>query len=71
MMEFSISRFESTLGIFKVLGNCQSPDKIEVLKLEMMSTDGWVLMDMHQATTQKIINQLITELRNHPKLGSL
>ncbi|KZN48441.1 hypothetical protein N476_21455 [Pseudoalteromonas luteoviolacea H33] len=70
-MKFSISRFESTLGIFKVLGNCQPAGKIEVLRLEVMGTDGWILMDMHQAMTQKIINQLITELRNHPKLGSL
>ncbi|MDK1286004.1 hypothetical protein [Pseudoalteromonas umbrosa] len=71
MMEFSINRFESSLGIFQVVGNCQPPDKIEVLKLKIMSTDGWVLMDMHQAMTQKVITQLTLELREHPKLGSL
>jgi len=71
MQRFSISRVHTTKGIFRASGEWANTghDKNEnmliILTLDVMSTDGWVELDIQQHKTQALIAGLRVELIQH------
>jgi len=63
---FTISRINTSLGIFRVSG-CwchENPEagKVEVSSIEMMGTDGWVLLNLASDKVMNIIAELTPTL---------
>jgi hypothetical protein len=66
---FTISRINTKLGIFRVAGywchENQAACKVAVSSIEMMGTDGWVLLNHASDNVVKIIAELTPTLTTH------
>ncbi len=69
MVYFNISRINTDFGIFRVSGYwCfKNPDleNIKVKSIEIMGTDGWVLLNITSETNVQLINNLMPLLLAH------
>ncbi|KZN64726.1 hypothetical protein N473_13115 [Pseudoalteromonas luteoviolacea CPMOR-1] len=55
MKTFTISRLNTPYGIFKVSGFYDYNESIQITKLEVMGTDGWVLCNENFDAKQELI----------------
>jgi len=66
---FNISRINTELGIFRVSGDwCfKIPDveNINLKSIEVMGTDGWVLLNITSEKNSQLINNLLPLLLSH------
>ena len=69
MNNFNISRINTKLGIFRVAGywchENQAACKVAVSSIEMMGTDGWVLLNYAGNNVVKTIAELPPTLTTH------
>lgn len=69
MNNFNISRINTKLGIFRVAGywchENQAACKVAVSSIEMMGTDGWVLLNHASDNVVKMIAELTPTLTTH------
>ncbi|MBQ4800205.1 hypothetical protein J8L73_13835 [Pseudoalteromonas sp. MMG006] len=72
MQFFNISRINTDFGIFRVSGDrCLNKPEIESLtikSIEVMGTDGWVVLNTTSESNSQLINNLQTLLLAHLKL---
>ena len=66
---FNISRLNTDFGIFRISGQwCAENPKlsnISVQSIEIMATDGWVLLNNARDANSQIISQLLPLLLSH------
>jgi len=56
---FNISRINTLEGTFKIKGHWQRhPQKIVFIQLEIMSTDGWQVLDLKHQSIIKLIPKI-------------
>jgi len=69
MNNFTISRINTSLGIFRVSGcwcnENQDACKLDVSSMEMMGTDGWVLLNHASDNVMNVIAELTPTLTTH------
>ena len=69
MQFFNISRINTDLGIFRVSGDwCFKNPEIEnitIKSIEVMGTDGWVLLNETSEKNSQLINNLLPLLLSH------
>lgn len=64
--KFNISRLNTPEGIFKVEGQWHAPhQKIIVSQLEIMSTDGWQILDLKHDTIISLISLVENYIYQH------
>jgi len=67
--KFTISRINTSLGIFRIAGYwCNESEdacKIDISSIEMMGTDGWVLLNHASDNVMSLITKLTTTLTAH------
>ena len=73
MKSFNISRISTKLGTFRVSGQrcCDKGAKLKVESIEVMGTDGWVLLDHTSERVMVLIDDLTPELQAHLRVKSL
>ncbi|AEE23755.1 hypothetical protein Glaag_2818 [Glaciecola sp. 4H-3-7+YE-5] len=66
---FNISRINTDFGIFRVSGDwCFKKPEVESISLksiEVMGTDGWVLLNKTSESNSQLINNLLPLLLSH------
>jgi len=71
MHNFNISRLNTDLGIFRLSGlsNNEKIDsaKIDIITIEVMGTDGWVLLNQSSDNVIKLIKELMPIIQAHLK----
>lgn len=69
MNNFTISRINTSLGIFRIAGFwCNENEdacKINITSLEIMGTDGWVLLNQMSNNVISLIAELTPTLTAH------
>ncbi|TMO80304.1 hypothetical protein CWC16_08400 [Pseudoalteromonas sp. S3776] len=69
MQLFNISRINTDFGIFRVSGDwCFKSPKVESITLksiEVLGTDGWVLLDKTSERNSQLIENLLPLLLSH------
>lgn len=69
MQFFNISRINTDLGIFRVSGDwCPEKSEVESIKIkliEVMGTDGWVLLNKTSEDNSQLINNLLPLFLSH------
>ncbi|KGJ86754.1 hypothetical protein [Colwellia psychrerythraea] len=69
MNNFIISRINTSLGIYRISGYWGHEDeedgKIDVSSIEVMGTDGWVLLNHTSDNVMNIISALRPALTKH------
>ena len=66
MKNFTISRINTEKGIFKITGRWQKyPKKIMFTELEIMSTDGWQVLDLKHSAVTALINLIEENVFQH------
>lgn len=69
MSNFTISRINTSLGIFRICGywehENQEVAKIDVSSIEVMGTDGWVLLNHTSDNVMNIISAIRPALTTH------
>ncbi|RTR39484.1 hypothetical protein EKG38_06660 [Shewanella canadensis] len=71
MQRFSITRIHTTQGIFRISGEwaqaCDDKDenRLRIVNLDMMSTDGWVELDIQQDKCRTLIDELKAQILQH------
>ncbi|MCL1140281.1 hypothetical protein [Shewanella pneumatophori] len=70
MKDFTISRLNTRLGIFKLKGVVNSDSQatqqhIRVSQLEIMGCDGWVELEVGHHHSRQIIEQLDADISAH------
>ena len=71
MAVFNISRIHTQWGIFRVSGLWSTPTEIEpkvvvdIDVLELMGTDGWVVLDKNNVKVVDLIQQITPTLQAH------
>lgn len=69
MQLFSISRINTELGIFRVSGDwCFNASYVENINLELievMGTDGWVLLNQTSESNAQLISELLPLIVSH------
>jgi len=64
--KFNISRINTPLGIFRVRGLwCKDNLTLDIDSIELMGTDGWVLLNQSSANVIQLINELTPTLFAH------
>jgi hypothetical protein len=67
--KFTISRINTSLGIFRVSGcwcnENQDTGKIDITSIELMGTDGWVLLNHASDNVISLITELTPTLTTH------
>ena len=64
MEAFHVSRIHTPQGIFKVSGyHSQSLQAIKITSLEIMGTDGWIMLAIE--ASQTLIEKLVPDLLSH------
>ncbi len=64
MHSFTISRLHLLQGIFKISG-AHSNATLQITSLHMMSSDGWVLLDLQNRDAQQLITTIQPALLQH------
>jgi len=64
MTRFTISRINTTQGIFQICG-ASLGEKIIINKLLMMGTDGWFALDLQQDIVKTLIAEITPALLKH------
>jgi len=66
---FNVSRINTDLGIFRVSGVwCFKQPKVEnisIKSIEVMGTDGWVLLNKTSESHSQLMNDLLPRLLSH------
>ncbi|WDE09839.1 hypothetical protein [Thalassomonas haliotis] len=66
---FNISRIDTSLGIFRLTGHCCSkscaPADLCVEKIEILGTDGWLVLALETDRVRDLIRDLAPELLAH------
>jgi hypothetical protein len=68
MKAFSISRLQTSLGIFRLEGKYEgahSQQRVQLSRIEVMGTDGWVELDINFNSTQKLVIAINNEVVSH------
>jgi hypothetical protein len=69
MQLFNVSRINTDLGVFRVSGVwCFKQPEVENISLksiEVMGTDGWVLLNKTSESNSQLINDLLPLLLSH------
>ena len=69
MQFFNISRINTDFGIFRVSGDwCFKKPKVEninIKSIEVMGTDGWVLLNSTSESNSQLINNLLPLFLSH------
>ncbi len=69
MQFFNISRINSDFGVFRVSGDwCLTKPEVETINIksiEVMGTDGWVLLNKTCDSNSQLINNLLPLLLSH------
>ena len=69
MQSFNISRINTDLGVFRVSGNwCFTKPEVEsinIKSIEVMGTDGWVLLNKSSESNSQLINNLLPLFLSH------
>ncbi|MCJ8321823.1 MAG: hypothetical protein MJK12_19460 [Colwellia sp.] len=66
MKKFNISRINTSEGIFKVRGHWHNhAQKVVFTQLEIMSTDGWQVLDLNHHRVIKLINVIEENVFQH------
>ncbi|UJF22911.1 hypothetical protein [Shewanella sp. OMA3-2] len=69
MHHFNISRINTDFGIFRLSGIWQGESidtsSVDVTMIEIMGTDGWVLLHQLNDMTIKLINDLTPTIHAH------
>lgn len=69
MTEFTISRLHTEQGIFRLSGlwqaASQATPELTVTRIEIMSTDGWALLDQDNDKVRELIADLQPVLHDH------
>ncbi|ACJ31299.1 hypothetical protein swp_4663 [Shewanella piezotolerans WP3] len=75
MQVFNISRLTTEKGIFRIAGqlavkmpNETAQPPIIITSLEIMSTDGWLALDISADSLQPLLNELISLVVEHLKI---
>jgi len=75
MKPFVISRLNSAQGIFRISGTFE-PDvfqglNIKITSIEMMGTDGWVLLNQKNSPVIDLMNDLHSIITHHLQTNDL
>lgn len=74
MAEFTISRIHTDHGIFRISGkwgiNAAENASIDVTFIEMMGSDGWILLDNNHHTTVSLIDKLQQPIYRHLQVAN-
>ncbi len=69
MKLFKVSRIHTDFGIFKVSGEWSVKktiaENIKIHSIEVMGTDGWVLLDLNNCRSAELISKLQPLLLSH------
>ena len=69
MQFFNISRLKTDFGIFRVAGDWCSEkpgvENINIESIEVMGTDGWVMLDKSSKSNARLINSLLPLFLSH------
>ncbi|MEZ8824056.1 hypothetical protein [Vibrio sp. 10N.261.55.A7] len=68
MREFSISRINTPLGIFRLKGKIEdvaSQATLTFTHVDIMGTDGWVALDTRASQTLEVIEKIRQDVINH------
>ncbi|WP_157534163.1 hypothetical protein [Moritella sp. JT01] len=69
MNEFSISRINTDFGIFRISGLWSKESleslRIDIHSIEVMGTDGWVLLNQSNEKVINLITDLMPTLKTH------
>ena len=69
MQFFNISRINTDFGIFRVSGDwCFKKPEVEsinIKSIEVMGTDGWVLLNQTNESNSQLINKLLPLFLSH------
>ena len=69
MKPFTVSRLNTEQGTFKITGLFEPKNRltftIKITSIEMMGTDGWVLLDQTNITIINLINHLHSPISNY------
>ena len=75
MKPFTVTRLNTTQGTFKIAGLFEPKNKltftIKITSIEMMGTDGWVLLDQTNITIINLINHLHSPISNYLQTNDL
>lgn len=66
MEDFTISRIDTSEGIFRLSGRWQqTPNKLILAQLEIMATDGWQKLDLNHQTIIHLNNLIEEQIITH------
>jgi len=66
MKKFHITRINTLKGIFKITGHWQqTPDQMILTQLEVMSTDGWQVLELKHQEVVKLIKTIEQQIFSH------
>jgi hypothetical protein len=67
MSSFNITRLHTEQGIFRLKGmqDDDQPLKITVLEIEMLGTDGWIMLDINNSKVLNFIDCLHDDIAQH------
>lgn len=75
MRPFTISRLNSAQGIFKISGTFEPSNfhkqSIKITSIEMMGTDGWILLNQKESPVIKLMNDLHSTMTHHLQTNDL
>ena len=75
MKPFTISRLNCAQGIFKIVGLFEPTKEknftVEITSIEMMGTDGWVLLDQKNSPVINLMNDLHSVIIHHLQANAL
>jgi len=75
MNKFTISRLNTELGTFRISGTCSNENltvaKVEIKLIEMMGTDGWVLLNQSSGKVIDLIKEIMPILQTHLQIKYL
>ena len=61
MVPFTLNRLETDQGTFRLVGR-HSAVKAEVTELSLLSTDGWVELDMQHPNVKPLVDALEADI---------
>lgn len=74
MKPFAISRLNTKQGTFRITGlfELKTPQNIaiEITSIDIMGTDGWVLLDQKNMTVINLMTSLHSLITNHLKANN-
>lgn len=67
MPTFNITRLHTKQGIFRLKGTqgYNQPEKITIKEIEILGTDGWVILDLNNKKVLNLITSLHNEIIQH------